>query len=189
MITDYTFLTIFHRTSWSSGWYYCFVFGRSRFQISARRPAILTDYLSWISSDPTGECPKKTLKIKLWPLPSKSFPIHHSLITLSNASLNKLQIKLTTSLSINQLQLKTKPRVLSMKHKLTQEMGSILLNSSKQKQNLHILCRHTGAATPYYGFSNSGHVFLQLITARNGITFFEDGNIHIQKYQTYSTLS
>jgi hypothetical protein len=34
---------------------------------------------SWVSSVPPGKC----FKIRPWPLPSKSIPIHHSLITLS----------------------------------------------------------------------------------------------------------
>jgi hypothetical protein len=42
-IYDYFVLvTLYFFTSWSSGWHPCLVFGMSRVQISARRPAILS---------------------------------------------------------------------------------------------------------------------------------------------------
>jgi hypothetical protein len=42
------------------------------------------DRLSWlrflvVSPSPPGQMPRKYLNIRPWPLPSKSFPIHHSL--------------------------------------------------------------------------------------------------------------
>jgi hypothetical protein len=60
----------------------CFVFGRSRVQISARKQAILTGvFVVFLNSSRQ----VREYDLKLWrrPLPSTSFPTHHSLITPS----------------------------------------------------------------------------------------------------------
>jgi hypothetical protein len=74
------------RASWSSGWHSCFVFGRSRLQISARRPSILTaGFVVFLST--STRMLRQYLKIRPQQFPSESFPIHHSLITLSFKSI------------------------------------------------------------------------------------------------------
>jgi hypothetical protein len=68
------------RTLQSRGWHSCFLFNRSSVQISAQRPAILTEVFHGFSQSlqaNSGIVPWSRL------LPSTYFPVHYSLIYLS----------------------------------------------------------------------------------------------------------
>jgi hypothetical protein len=87
-----------------SGLHSCITFGRSRMQISARWPVILSVFVVVFPS-PSRRMPVYCLKINPRPRPSKFLSIHHPLITLLfNAMLSKLQknvLKYTTNKEIN----------------------------------------------------------------------------------------
>jgi hypothetical protein len=73
-----------YRMSWSSDQHSRFAFGMTRFQISARSPAILTEFFRGISQSLHANAGIVGLpQIRPRPLSSASFPIHYSLIILS----------------------------------------------------------------------------------------------------------
>jgi hypothetical protein len=76
--------TLRQQTFQLSSWYHCFVFSMSWFQILAQQLPILTWGFLWFLSAPPGKCWCRTLNY-IWLLPSKSFPIHYSIIILSHS--------------------------------------------------------------------------------------------------------